>query len=333
MTARSPAPSPLQHQAHLDGWRGLAITLLLIGHFMPVPGINLGSVGVSLFFVLSGLLMGQLLFVRQTPLPLFYRRRISRIVPAHLAFIGIVSGVTLLGERAFSGSETLAAALFVNNYEMLKPADRVMPFGHIWSLCVEEHSYVVLSLVALLARRSQVSPRWMTAALAAACVACGLAYHHVHSGPALLFGDWLHTEVAAYGILASVFCLLSLRTPSQHRWPSWACPALLVAGIALQWWSVPQPLKTFAGVGALALAVNLLSRAPAWLRSWLSLPALRMLGLWSFSLYLWQQPFYLALHRGELTLPVALGSAFACGLASHYLLERPVRNWLNRAWR
>lgn len=28
-----------EHLNHLDGWRGLAITFLLIGHFFPIPGI------------------------------------------------------------------------------------------------------------------------------------------------------------------------------------------------------------------------------------------------------------------------------------------------------
>ncbi|MER8439084.1 hypothetical protein NKH36_02770 [Mesorhizobium sp. M1312] len=49
--------------AHLDGWRGLSIVLVLIGHFFPVPGINLGVMGVEFFFVLSGRLMAEILFV------------------------------------------------------------------------------------------------------------------------------------------------------------------------------------------------------------------------------------------------------------------------------
>ena len=69
---------------YLDGWRGLAIVLLLADHFFPVPGINFGALGVNFFFVLSGWLMTHLLFVQLTPIDVFYRRRIARIVPAHL---------------------------------------------------------------------------------------------------------------------------------------------------------------------------------------------------------------------------------------------------------
>lgn len=79
------------HVGHLDGWRGLAIATLLVGHFFPVPGINFGTVGVNLFFVLSGLLMGRLLFEKQEPISRFYRRRIARIIPAHVAFLLIIA--------------------------------------------------------------------------------------------------------------------------------------------------------------------------------------------------------------------------------------------------
>ncbi|MER9742940.1 acyltransferase family protein [Mesorhizobium sp. M0187] len=54
--------------AYLDGWRGLSIALVLIGHFFPVPGINLGVLGVEFFFVLSGRLMGEILFIERFPL-------------------------------------------------------------------------------------------------------------------------------------------------------------------------------------------------------------------------------------------------------------------------
>ena len=54
--------------SYLDGWRGLAILLLLVGHFLPVPGVNLGAIGVRLFFALSGFLMVRLLITQRVPI-------------------------------------------------------------------------------------------------------------------------------------------------------------------------------------------------------------------------------------------------------------------------
>src|SRR5438552_18950079 len=94
------------HIPYLDGWRGLAIVLLLIGHFFPVPGINFGAVGVNLFFVLSGYLMGGLLFVDHTPIPKFYRRRIARILPAHLFFLACIVLVFAASRLPIAWGET-----------------------------------------------------------------------------------------------------------------------------------------------------------------------------------------------------------------------------------
>lgn len=48
---------------YLDGVRGLAIVLLMVGHFLTTRGVNFGRLGVELFFVLSGRLMAEILFV------------------------------------------------------------------------------------------------------------------------------------------------------------------------------------------------------------------------------------------------------------------------------
>lgn len=317
----------LQHLDYLDGWRGLAIVCLLTGHFFPVPGINFGAVGVNLFFVLSGLLMTQLLFVADVPLPIFYQRRLARILPAFFAMLTVVTLLWAAGGRRIEWAEVAAAAFFVNNYTVHGPA--TMPFGHVWSLSVEEHAYVLLSLAALLVRRTRLLPAIPIMACCAVFIGCGFWYASRAIGPALEFGAWLHTEVAAYGIFVSGALLLLLR---QRRLPalSWPLiPLMLAAGIALHWWSVPLPVRTFVGVGLFALAINLLPAAPAAVKAVLSAPVLRKLGTWSFSIYLWQQPYYLATHHGVLPPALALALAVVTGILSFYFIEQPLRAYLN----
>lgn len=132
--------------------------------------------------------MGRRLFVKNTPIPTFYRRRISRILPAHVAFVVIVAGVCLGLGRPFSCPETLAALLFVNNYVGSEPGQGVMPFGHIWSLSVEEHSYVLLSILALAARRFRVPSSWLVGACVFASATFGIWYSLTFSGRELVFG-------------------------------------------------------------------------------------------------------------------------------------------------
>lgn len=317
---------------YLDGWRGLAIALLLVGHFFPVPGINLGSVGVNLFFVLSGVLMARLLFVDHVPIPTFYRRRASRIFPAVFCFLVLVVATYLALGIEVSWAETASAAAFVNNYFPGPPGAAVMPFGHIWSLCVEEHSYVVLSLVAVLARAGRVPARRTVGLLALALVAIGAWYWFTYRGEHLESERWIHSEVSAFGIFASAYLALTLLGRGERRIPFFVVPGLVVAGVCLHWWSVPAPLRTTLGVGAFALAINLLPKAGAFVHAGLSLAPLRKLGLWSFSIYLWQQPMYLYVHRHGLSPVLGVALAIVAGIVSFYCLENPARSYLNRKW-
>jgi peptidoglycan/LPS O-acetylase OafA/YrhL len=112
--------------------------------------------------------------------------------------------------------------------------------------------------------------------------------------------------------------------------PAFAAPLLVIAGIAAYWWRVVPPASLTIGCGAFALALNLMDRSPGLFRKMLELRALRRMGIWSFSLYLWQQPFYMLKERAGLPAPLALACSLAVGVAAFYLVERPARSWLNR---
>lgn len=321
----------LKHLDYLDGWRGLAITFLLIGHFASIPGINFGSVGVNLFFVLSGYLMGQLLFIKETPIPVFYRRRISRIVPAHVFFILCLTVFIYASGKQVNWSETFTALFFVNNYFPGELGKGVMPFGHIWSLSVEEHSYILLSIVAIAARNKWLNAKWTILGLTILFSAIGFWNFSHYSGKDL-YGQDLHSEVMAFGIFSSATFLLFLRNAKLPKLPAILFVVLVSAGILLHWWSIPAPVSRTLGVGLLALAVNLLFAAPDIVKKALSIKPLRMMGLWSFSIYLWQQPFYLAAYRDGMSKFIAVPLAIGCGIASFYLLEQPIRLYLNKVW-
>ncbi len=247
-----------EHLHCLDGWRGLAIGLLLIGHYFPYPGINFGAVGVKLFFVLSGLLMARFLFLQEVGIGTFYRRRIARIMPAVYFFLFAVVAAMSLLHREINWHELLAAALFMNNYFPGELGHTVMPFGHICSLSVEEHRYILFVL--------------------------GGVYYWTQYGGRALSGHWLHSAVSACGIFASAFLILHLqgRRHATLRWPAYT--ALLALGLATQWWSHATPLQIFLGGAIFALLVKLLPSAPTTVQALLASKPLRTLGLWAFDL-------------------------------------------------
>ena len=164
----------------LDTLRALAIVIVIIFHlqsFLPnilEPIADIGWMGVDLFFVLSGFLIGsQLLkpFTQGEPLKLidFYIRRAYRILPAYFAVLLLYFTVPAWREHA-----GLAASwkflTFTANLIMNYPAD--LAFSHAWSLCVEEHFYLLLPcLVIWQMRRPAV---WKTVTLILSVVLFGV---------------------------------------------------------------------------------------------------------------------------------------------------------------
>jgi peptidoglycan/LPS O-acetylase OafA/YrhL len=330
MTQRIDTPASTHHLTILDGWRGFAIAALLIGHFAPVPGINMGRFGVELFFALSGRLMAEILFVRRFPLPAFFRRRISRVWPALFAFVlamALVAPALALGPVPLV--DVIAALGFVSNY-VSSFGHRVFVLDHLWSLCIEEHSYAILAVIALLARRSGAAPAAPLLLGAALSMLSGvLQTFLLHRGYYAVY--WRTDAGAATLLLSSAFYLI-LHSDGfpLRRLPPMTPLALLCLGLILNAYRVPDAIKYTSGSLCLALAVCTIDIAPRSCLRILRHPVAVTLGLWSFSLYLWQQPFRVV--RGEHSALLLLTGAVACGLASFYLLEQPARRFLNRYW-
>lgn len=312
------------HLPYLDGWRGLAIVFLLVGHFFPVPGIDLSTFGVALFFVLSGLLMSKILFLDNVPIATFYRRRISRIFPALFAFMIVVMLVYAATGKPIIWPEVLTTATVTTNY-FQSVSHSQMPFGHIWSLSVEEHSYILLSALAAMVRLGYIGARAAVGYFVALFACMTLIYFAL--APADLYLRVRQTEVAALAIFASGWLMIH-HSRTVANWGALAAPVMLFAALALQWWSVPGLVRVIGGCCALAIAINLLSSAHPKFLAALSFRPLRQMGLWSFSIYLWQQPFTMMQGDGLSSLNL-MATGVACGITSYYLVERPARAYLN----
>lgn len=322
------APRLADRVDYLDGWRGLAILMVLQSHFLPWAAIDSGQFGVDIFFCLSGLLMSNLLFVRRVPLLHFYKRRISRILPAFVMFVALVYGAAAWQGAGRGWDEIVSTLLFLRTYLPGHPDiwNTGLPIGHLWSLNVEEHSYVLLSLLTLVAvLRGREA--WVLAAVSA--VVMGLYYVYETSPRFAGTSFEIRTEIAASFLLVSAgyFLVRHRVAPLVRPWMPLA--ALAVAGIGYlphaHWWTsaILSPL-------GLAFCVNHLDLTPAGVRRLLTWQPMRQMGIWSYSIYLWQQPFF----AYKTTLPpgmAALGALLA-GLASFYLLENPCRGWINRRW-
>jgi peptidoglycan/LPS O-acetylase OafA/YrhL len=317
--------------AYLDGWRGLSITLVLIGHFFPVPGINLGLLGVEFFFVLSGRLMAEILFIERYPLKKFFKRRFSRIYPALLVYV-LVTMVALSGSFiAFKWKAALTALTFTYNYAAIL-VDRAGALDHIWSLCVEEHSYVTLAVISLIvvARR-----QWLALLLGGLAVLAMIngAISYSVLGLGFEASYWRTDTHIASILLSALVCWLK----REERWrrylqPDYVAPLATVAGALMFVDWVPLPLHYIIGTALLAIGVNAVDFSARPFAQALSWRPATQIGLWSYSLYLWQETFYKFVYFDMSPAPPMLAATFACAMASYYVVEKPSREWLNRNW-
>jgi peptidoglycan/LPS O-acetylase OafA/YrhL len=316
-----------KHVDYLDGWRGGAILLLLVGHLEALPTISghsfyTGRLGVECFFVLSGRLMAEILFVRQTPIGLFYWRRISRIFPALWLFLGALTFATVLYPRIdVTPLDALASAAFLVNYLPEYSGDNSL--GHIWSLCVEEHAYIFLSLIAIIDRRWKINVPLILALVSIICILNGAIQTWIGRDYPQVY---LHSDVRAASILMSSALYLALKDFRPVGRAFGAVPLLAIGlGFAVSMLhSIPDTIKYSVGTFLIALGLATLQWLWEPAKRFLSSAPMTYLGLWSFSLYLWQQPFSI----GEIN-SVAVSLVFAVSLTCYYLLEKPARKLLN----
>ena len=321
--------------ACLDGWRGIAVLLVLWGHFFPVSWINLGTFGVEFFFVLSGRLMAQILFLNKFPLPKFFFRRATRILPALIGFVGVYWLVSALAGEPYSLSPlwAVAAVTFTYNYLVLATHSTGW-FDHIWSLCIEEHAYFILGGLVVLFGRSVRMAIYVIGGLALLMMLNGAISSAVFNQSYETVAHRSDVHIGSIFISAAVFLLL--RTRLKEAWLNrWALPIFLLAmigGWALNSNNIGYPLQYSLGTTCLAIAVALIDVASKSIAALFAHPFLSRFGLWSYSIYLWQQPFYKLdeMHPGYTA--AFLLAAVSCGVASYYLIEKPSRNWLNGLW-
>lgn len=325
----------------LDGLRAVSIFLVVLSHAVRKPGQaagythQLGALGVSIFFVISGYLITALLIQeRETTgrisLRNFYIRRAFRIWPALYTYVGILAALAAFGILIVSRGEILCASLFVWNYS---PYLGSWLLGHTWSLSVEEQFYLIWPVLLIVAGKKY------GARAAAAIIVCSPAIrlftYAVAPASRGAINTMLHTraDTLMFGALCALLYRNArfqafLRRTFAAGWQFATIPFLFVIHPLLEQFFRGKYVLTagwtLEGFSISVLMLWVVQRPHTRIGGFLNSRPMVHLGLISYSLYLWQQMFFAPSNTSILgRFPVNLLCALAAAQLSYTLIERP----------
>ena len=330
----------------LDGWRTLAVAAVILHHTAPSRiGFlrhlqDLGARGVSLFFAISGILICSRLLEEerihgQISLTGFYIRRVCRIQPPAILFLLALGAFSLFGIIHLTLGAWLSALLSFHNLylaftaQFSDPGNRYV--GHFWSLSVEEHFYLVLPILLVLAKTRRVLALGI---LSTFFFLWTSLVHHVGilQTQALDF----RTDMAARNLLVAALLAVLLATPSFRsafvRWSRHNALVVLTFGtiVVAEAFLRGHLTDQACCIGFPLMIANTMMHPESWLGRLLETKPLTFLGRLSYSIYLWQQLFFrsgLPPDRGWLGVaevwPWNLAALMVCAVGSYYLIEKP----------
>ncbi|CAO3376766.1 acyltransferase family protein [Azospirillum argentinense] len=335
----------MTYRPDIDGLRAVSILAVLLFH-AKFPLFSGGYVGVDVFFVISGYLIGSIVLHDaqrgRFSLADFYVRRIRRILPALFAALAVTALLALFllsPQELKSFSQNLAATtLFSSNivYYLksgyFENAAEMNPLLHTWSLGVEQQFYIVFPLV-LLVLLPYRRPVWIAVLLTAAAASFALSVALVRDHPAAAF--YLLPPRLWELVLGALLAFGAV--PDFRRRPARELAATLGAALILVSLFALSEATAFPGYAALlpclgaALLIHAGRSGPTAVGTVLTLRPMVFVGLISYSMYIWHWPLmvFARFHKGrdlstKETL-VLLAIIAAVSVLSWRLIEVPFR--------
>lgn len=237
------------HLSQLDGLRAIAILLVFVEHFSGgwirenFP-IGAGTMGVRIFFVLSGFLITSILLdafhgnqatdQRDMSLRNFYIRRFLRLMPLYFVVLGILVALNIESFRP----DWLWHVTYLSNMLVAYGGQSSV----FWSLAVEEQFYLFWPLVLVITPRASLVP----VAISLIIIGAGskIAFHFAgFDSKAVGYFLTSNLETLGAGSLLAILCFserpydFSKITPSQRKLFLLLAVVAFAAAVVL-WWTL-----------------------------------------------------------------------------------------------
>ena len=368
---RSPRSVRTGYLPSLDGWRAIAVigvmmthdrSWVIFGHSLSTA-MGYGGYGVYLFFAISGFLITTRILEEeaicgQFDIRRFYIRRVFRIQPAALVYLAVVSVVMLAGLSRDSWFSWVSALCLFTNFTW-HPWSVPTLTGHFWTLAVEEHFYILLSVTLWMVKRYRATALavLLTGFTLPLVASYGIRHGWYLPANTPRSTQWQLTPLLLASLVAVMLrrkVLLRLVKAMLYPWVAFAGTLGIIVGklvyAELRYHLTFEPLHhlpdmyPFAATYLLILwIVATVFHPDSWTTRVLELGWMRFIGRISYSLYLWHVlVFYLwtlifftpkaplghlIQHGGVLSwleMPAKYAAIFIVATLSYYTIERPL---------
>ena len=349
------------HIPGLDGLRAVAVLMVVMTHCVQTVGfpdwplikqIGLrGAIGVDVFFAISGFLITTLL-VRELErdgeigLKRFYLRRFLRIMPAYIGLMVAVAVCQRFEYFQMQSRDWIGALTYTTNF-LFHPS---WELGHSWSLSIEEHFYLLWPFVLYVGGSVLGWRVGIACVISCWLIRCGIAFGLLSkifpAGSELanvtycaqMAESWTFTrmDTITMGSLLALAC----RTSNGRAWLDrltepemlWIYLITVCVSIALSQSGKYMLCVAYTLNGTcIALLMWGAIQSKGVVRRVLSNRLLKVIGLGSYSIYLWQQLFIHPRHAGWIhEFPQNIAFAMGAAFLSYWLIERPMNRLKDR---
>ncbi|MEH6578318.1 MAG: acyltransferase family protein [Amphritea sp.] len=335
--------SALKYRADIDGLRALAIIPVVLFH-AGVEWCAGGYVGVDIFFVISGYLITSIIYrdiaSQSFSYADFYDRRIRRIFPALFFMLVVVTGVCWIsflpkdlndfGQSLMATMGMLSNVHFYGENGYFDGPSELKPLLHTWSLAVEEQYYLLFPfLLGFALKRSIKFAGYMV--ILTFLVSLLLAERVVREEVEAAF---FLPQYRAWELLLGSMLAIGVFPVIGHKWRellAW-CGLLMIVYSIFDYSSETR----FPGLAAVlpcfgaGLIIYAGSNKPCAVSRLLALRPLVLVGLISYSLYLWHWPLFAFRHYyfveySAVSAYVLIVVAFVLAWFSWQFIEKPFR--------
>ena len=335
----------------LDGLRGFSILLVLLGHMAgtvhsPVgDGFHqLGNWGVKFFFVISGYLITTLLLeekqkTQTISLTDFWVRRFARIIPAYFFYVFSMALLERLHYIQLEPGDLFHSLTFTSNYHEA----RSWWLNHTWSLSVEEQFYLIWPFAVFFLQKSHLQKILISIIILSPFIRAILLWHFDASPTAMTRLLPATIDVLAVGCLMSIVESHPSKIEFLKSFSPWfsyiaigsllitfILPALIYK-ISPDWFYIfgQSIMAIFSGITIWCCVLD----PQIFLGKIMNTRVLMIHGTYSYSLYLWQEPFLNSFFRDWIMcFPQNIVLVYISAFLSFFLVEQPTRRKITSYW-